>query len=129
MAGAAEKRKTREAELELAFLERLRARLPRDVELLKALGDLYTRTGRYRDGLAVDELLVALCPDDALVWYNLGCSRALLGEADAAIDVLKRAVALGYRDFGFMAEDADLQSLRSDERFQALVRAGGEGAG
>ncbi len=128
MGDGADKRKTREAELELAFLERLRARLPRDVELLKALGDLYTRTGRYRDGLEVDLLLVSLCADDPMVWYNLGCSRALIGEQDAAIEVLTRAVALGYRDLEFMAEDGDLQSLRSDARFQALVRGGAPGA-
>ena len=35
---------------------------------------------------------------------------------------LRRAVELGYRDFTFMKQDRDLDPIRKDPRFRALVR-------
>jgi predicted Zn-dependent protease len=108
--------------VELQFLEGVRRRVGDDPAVLKAVGDLYTRTGRHDEGLAADMKLAALCPDDPLVWYNLGCSLALLGRADESLDALKRAVALGYKDAEWMRSDSDLKSLRGDQRFQSLLR-------
>ena len=35
---------------------------------------------------------------------------------------LRRAVELGYRDFRYMREDHDLDSIRHDPRFRQLLR-------
>ena len=35
---------------------------------------------------------------------------------------LRRAVELGYRDFRYMGEDRDLDSIRHDPRFRQLLR-------
>ncbi len=107
--------------VELGFFESLAARLPSDEAVLKALGDLYTRVGRYEDGLAIDRRLAELCPEDALVWYNLGCSLALLNQREAAMQALKRAVELGYDDVAWMSRDADLKSLREEHGFKTLL--------
>jgi Flp pilus assembly protein TadD len=114
---------------ELRFLERLRSRCPRDVGVLKALGDLYTKAGRIDDGLEIDRFLVRLCPRDDMVWYNLGCSYALLGQEDRALHALGQAVDLGYRDANWMRKDQDLVSLREDPRFAALIKRAKEGQG
>ena len=108
--------------VELGFFEAVAARLPNDDEVLKALGDLYTRVGRYEDGLAVDQRLAELCPDDSLVWYNLACSLALLSRRAPALRALKRSIELGYDDAEWMRQDEDLKSLRDERGFKTLLK-------
>ena len=108
--------------VELDFLEAVAVRLPRDVGVLKALADLYTRVGRYEDGLKMDHKLATLCPAEAQVWYNLACSLALLRQRDAALRSLKKAVTLGYNDYEWMSRDADLKSLREEKGFKSLIQ-------
>jgi len=47
---------------------------------------------------------------------------ALLKQRDNAITTLRKAVELGYRDFEFMRDDHDLDSIRKDPRFGKLLR-------
>lgn len=108
--------------VELDFLERISVRLPQDDDVLKVLGDIYTRVGRFEKGLEIDRRLVALCPDDSMVWYNLGCSLALLDKRDEALKALSRAVTLGYRDHEWMISDNDLRSLREERAFKTLIK-------
>lgn len=108
--------------VEMYFLEKVMRRLPQDVDVLEALGDLYTRAGRYEDGLAVDKKLVQLEPGDETIWYNLGCSLALLSQHEAAIEALKHAVELGYTDHEWMLCDDDLRSLRDHVGFKTLIK-------
>lgn len=108
--------------VEMDFLEKLMARLPQDVDVLEALGDLYTRVGRYEDGLAVDRQLAVLEPDDMTIWYNLGCSLALLNQREPAFQALRRAVELGYSDHEWMKHDRDLDSIREDREFKTLLK-------
>ena len=106
---------------EMSFLEALLRRCPQDIEILKALGDLYTKTSRYEAGLAIDLELSRLCPQEAVVWYNLACSYARLASKDQALAALARAIDLGYRDHGWMRKDADLDSIRQDQRFRKIL--------
>jgi len=107
---------------EMSFLEALARRCPQDVDVLKALGDLYTRIGRYEDGLKTDLELIRLCPRESLVWYNLACSYALLNRAEEALASLERSIVLGYRDARWIREDRDLDSLKKDQRFISLLQ-------
>ena len=107
---------------ETPFLEALARRCPQDVDVLKALGDLYTRTGRYEDGLKTDLELARLCPRDSLAWYNLACSYALLNRVEEALASLERSIVLGYRDARWIREDRDLDSLKKDQRFISLLQ-------
>ena len=38
------------------------------------------------------------------------------------LKTLRRAIELGYRDFRYMKEDHDLDSIRHDPRFRQLMR-------
>jgi len=107
---------------EISFLEAVARRCPQDVDVLKALGDLYTRTGRYEDGLKTDLELAGLCPRESLVWYNLACSYALLNRSEEALASLERSIVLGYRDARWIREDRDLDSLKKDQRFISLLQ-------
>lgn len=106
---------------ELEFLQAVARRLPEDTGVMRALGDLYTRTGAYADGLRVDERLSRLCAEDPVVWYNLACSLALSDRSDDAFDALTRAVELGYSDYESMKKDPDLTALHGDARFESIL--------
>jgi Flp pilus assembly protein TadD len=103
------------------FLEIAVERHPDNVDALAELGQVCTRLGHWERGLAVDRELVRLVPSNPTVHYNLGCSQALLGLTDAALDSLSQAAELGYDDWAFLESDEDLVSLRGDERFRALI--------
>ncbi len=106
---------------EIAFYEDILRRNSDFVEVLMLLGTLYTTNQMYDKGLAVDKRLSQLRADDPIVHYNLACSYALLGRSDEAFDALHEAVGLGYRDEDHLESDADLDSLRSDPRYEELI--------
>jgi len=90
-------------------------------EVLSVLANHYTSEKRYREGLALDRRLARLRPRDPVVFYNLACSYSLVGRLRSALKALKRALALGYRDFSHLMDDEDLDALRHDGRFRSLI--------
>ena len=109
-------------DFELDFYSGILQRQPDYVDVLRVMGNLLTLKGRYTDGLQIDRRLVQLRPHDALAHYNLACSFALLKRPDQALKTLRKSVELGYRDFRYMREDRDLDSIRHDPRFRQLLR-------
>ena len=111
-------------DFEVEFFAKVLAAAPHFAEVLRVQAGNLTTKGRLQDGLAVDKQLVAARPSDPTAHYNLACRYALLKQPDLALVSLRKAVELGYRDFEFMEEDHDLDSIRKDPRFRALVREG-----
>ncbi|MBI3307385.1 MAG: hypothetical protein HYZ84_06255 [Candidatus Omnitrophica bacterium] len=111
---------TNTLDFEITFFERLIKEKPDYLEALIPLAAAYTRKGLYEKGLGVDKTLARLCKKDPVVHYNLACSLALVGQKKQAIQVLKTAIELGYRDFEHLKKDPDLQSLCEDPEFQNL---------
>jgi tetratricopeptide (TPR) repeat protein len=109
-------------DFELDFFGGILQRHEGYVDILRAHGNNLTLKGRYADGLEIDKKLIQLRPNDALAHYNLACSYALLKKPDLALKNLRRAVELGYRDFRYMREDRDLETVRHDPRFRQLLR-------
>jgi tetratricopeptide (TPR) repeat protein len=108
-------------DFEVEFFRGILERHPEYVELLRIHGNNLTRLGRIREGLEIDKRLLHLRPHDPLVHYNLACSHALLKQADPALKALRRALELGYNDFPYLRQDADLDGIRSDPRFRQIV--------
>jgi mannose-6-phosphate isomerase-like protein (cupin superfamily) len=79
--------------------------------------------GRFEEGRAIVEGLIAAAPDFWGVHYNAGCYEALNGNADAAFKHLGRAKALDTEGetAQYFREDSDLDSLRDDPRFEELL--------
>ena len=105
-------------DFETRFYEGLIQKKPDFIEALKLLGELYTKRGLYRQGLAIDERLAHLQPQDPLIFYNLACSYSLLNDTDKALRAIKRAFSYGYNNFDYLEQDQDLINLRNDGRFQ-----------
>jgi tetratricopeptide (TPR) repeat protein len=68
------------------------------------------------------EPLVAAHPQFAGPLYNLACAEALLGETDAALEHLARAVEVHPPYAETAREDDDFASLRDDPRFASIGR-------
>jgi tetratricopeptide (TPR) repeat protein len=111
-----------EADFEIAFCEDILKTDPAHFEAMSLLGDAYTRKGEFQKGLELDLRLSRLCPDNKLVRYNLACSYALTGQKDKAMTCLNKAVELGYRDVEHLRQDHDLDALKTDPRFQTLIK-------
>ena len=75
----------------------------------------------FDEGLELDQRFVELEPDNAVGHYNLACSLALKNRQEDAITTLRTAFEKGYRDFGWMMEDADLKGLHDNPAFSALL--------
>ena len=109
-------------EFELDFFAALLERRPDFVEALKAHAKNLALARRHHEGVQFDRRITRLRPQDALARYNLACSLSLIRQHDDALAELRRAVELGYRDFAFMMQDRDLDAVRRDPRFRALLR-------
>ncbi len=109
-------------DFEISFFEDILRDKPDHIDALIALGDTYTKRGRYKDGLKIDLKLSKLKPDDPTVHYNLACSYSLLHKADLCLKILEKAIRLGYRDFSFMSEDPDLAFIIKDPRYKKLLQ-------
>jgi tetratricopeptide (TPR) repeat protein len=109
-------------DFELEFYGRILEHYADYVDVLRVQGNNLTLKGRYAEGLQIDKRLIHLRPSDPLAHYNLACSYALLKRPEQALKMLRRAVELGYRDFRYLREDRDLDSIRHDPRFRQLLR-------
>jgi Flp pilus assembly protein TadD len=115
------KDKTGDAAFEIVFFESVLRRDPKYAEVVGILGGLYTKVGRVTDGLRMDRRMVKLEPGNSTAHYNLACSLALCRRKAAALKSLKQAAELGYRDFEWMVQDPDLEILKEDPEFVALL--------
>jgi tetratricopeptide (TPR) repeat protein len=112
--------KKKDLKFEIRFFEGISRRDPDFIEALQVLGDAYTQTGQWEKGLGIDQRLARLCPNNALVFYNLACSYSLMKQLDAAFAALGQAVKLGYNDARWLIKDPDLANLRQDNRFDKI---------
>jgi tetratricopeptide (TPR) repeat protein len=109
-------------DFEIAFFAGIINRMPDYADVLRAQSANYSTKGQLKEGLRIDLALADLLPSDPDIRYNLACRYALLQQSDTALEVLDQAVTLGYRDFPFMLQDRDLESLRNDPRFRQMIR-------
>lgn len=106
----------------LPDLEELRGRHPDDewVDLTEAW--CKKRTGDLRGAVTSLERALARDHKSDTAHFNLGCYLALLGERDRAIDEVTLACGINEDCRDFARDDPDLDSLRADPRFRALLR-------
>ena len=71
-------------------------------------------------------MAAAFDPEDPRASYNIACLHAVLGEAETALAMLRRTLALGVspqKRNWMRHHDPDLGDLRGDPRFEAAFAA------
>ena len=61
-------------------------------------------------------------PNDPIIIYNAACFYALIDDKTAAIDYLKKAIDSGFGNYEYIKHDPDLDSLRKEPGFIALIQ-------
>ncbi len=84
-----------------------------------ALAGSYRRLGLETE--ANSHIKVALPRLDAETEYNRACFEAICGNTDQAIELLKLALEMKQTSPEWVRGDPDLDFIRDDPRFQALV--------
>jgi len=96
---------------------------PEDPLLWTNRGIVLARSGRYEEALASCDKALELQPNDESGYYSKACCYALQGDVDLAIENLQQAINLNPPRCRRVAKrDSDFDSIREDERFQALLQ-------
>lgn len=111
-----------QVDFELDFFNAILDKCPEYLEVLRAHAKNLAQVRRHQEGLEFDRRITRLRPQDSLARYNLACCLALTRRDEEAMIELRKAVEMGYRDFAYMRQDRDLDHLRRDPRFKALIR-------
>lgn len=76
---------------------------------------------QYRQAIELINRHLADNPDDANMLYNLACAHCLLGDFDASVEALHRALKAGFNDFAHLRADPDLQALRDHPTYKVIL--------
>ncbi len=109
-------------DFELHFFSTILTGVPDFADVLRVHAQNLSAKGMLKEGLMAEQKLVELRPADPDAHYNLACRYASMKQPDLALRTLRTAVELGYRDFRAMVQDRQLESVRKDPRFRALLR-------
>lgn len=80
------------------------------------------RTGQRDEAMREGTKALESSPGDPVMLYNGACLYANLGDASRAIAALRQAIEAGYWNFGWMRNDPDFESLRSNPEFVELSK-------
>ncbi len=100
---------------------------PEDARARVLLADDYANMGRLEDATREADLAMMLCPDDAMIMYNVACLFCGMGKRTEALEAMKKAWECGYRDNGWARRDPDLAPLLGDPEFDKLFPEVAEG--
>jgi tetratricopeptide (TPR) repeat protein len=95
------------------------------VSAWEAAGDAYPlwADGKYDDAKEILRSVADEHPDAGIVIYNLACVEAILGEADPALEHLRRSIELEERFREYARTDEDFAAVRDRPEFRELVQA------
>jgi tetratricopeptide (TPR) repeat protein len=124
-----------EIPLRQALVKEAPGNISRQIDLMLSL----SRAGEHAEAFKVGQSQLPFARENPQILYNILCGFAICAWAaapgsessgdsglvqqytDAAIETLRRAVELNYRDATALETDPDLASIRSDERFVAIL--------
>jgi mannose-6-phosphate isomerase-like protein (cupin superfamily) len=98
---------------------------PYEVSAWEEAGDAYPlwEDGKHEQAREILSAVAEKHPDAGIVLYNLACVEAILGEAEPAVEHLRRSIELEERFREFARTDEDFDSIRDRHDFSDLVGA------
>jgi TolB-like protein/tetratricopeptide (TPR) repeat protein/tRNA A-37 threonylcarbamoyl transferase component Bud32 len=99
--------------------ERLRVNAA-DSSAIAELAHYHASLGHAKEARQLAAEALKVDPDSAYVHYNAALVNAHLGQPDAALDEIERAIAHGYQR-NLLPRDPGLEPIRGRPRFQALA--------
>jgi tetratricopeptide (TPR) repeat protein len=94
---------------------------PDDIRALYMGANGLVALGQRQKGLAWARRAMEIEPGEPMLLYNLACIYCLADEYDKAVECLQKAIDGGFAHRPWLEQDSDLDPLRDDPRFQALV--------
>jgi len=117
-------RKHDEMKARLSSLELIERHLemnPHDTRALYIGANQLSNVGEREKGLEMAERALGQDENEPIVLYNVACFFAMQGNVDRALELLTGAIERGWGDRAWLETDSDLDALRSDDRFSALL--------
>ncbi|MCH7939884.1 MAG: tetratricopeptide repeat protein, partial [Candidatus Marinimicrobia bacterium] len=94
---------------------------PHDTRALYFGASALVELGKRDEGLSWAKQALEMEPDEPGVLYNVACVYSLAGEIEDAIDCIEKVLGAGLSNRAWVEHDSDLDPLRSNPRFQALL--------
>jgi serine/threonine protein kinase/tetratricopeptide (TPR) repeat protein len=95
---------------------------PSDARAANLLAATYATMGETEKAVDYSDRSLAIDPDDAMLLYNVCCTYTRIGRYDDAIACLERAVDKGFGHREWIDHDPDLEPIRNNPRYQAIMR-------
>jgi serine/threonine protein kinase/Tfp pilus assembly protein PilF len=80
------------------------------------------RAGRIEEGKIKAARAIELSPNDPLMFYNVACFYANVGDTLLALQSLKKALSTGYGFYEWIKRDPDLDSIRNEPEYIELMK-------
>ena len=94
---------------------------PDDARALNIGATIWSNLGETEKALDWAKRSLSIDPEDPQLLYNVACVYAIEGMKEESLQCLEHAIDKGYGHREWVEHDSDLNSLRSDKRFQALL--------
>jgi serine/threonine protein kinase/cytochrome c-type biogenesis protein CcmH/NrfG len=110
--------------LQQGFMRALQRQLesvPEDVRARILLSGCHARFGLQDAAVKELQKAVTLRPDDTNILYNAACTYGLLKMKKEALEMLRRAKAVGFPNLDWAARDPDLACLHDEPEFLQLL--------
>lgn len=96
---------------------------PKNAKAVQLQGYALHAAGKLDEALVLHQRAAGFPETAGVANYNIACVHALKGDEDAAFAALDRSIAAGFAGAEHMDKDPDLDSLRGDARFSAVMDA------
>jgi serine/threonine protein kinase/Flp pilus assembly protein TadD len=108
---------------ELKLLEQHLELNPEDPRACILGAATYANLHESERAIELTQRAMAVDPEDPMLLYNVACTYAQLGKTEEALEALERGVEKGWGDKNWIEHDADLDPIREDPRFKAIVES------
>jgi TolB-like protein/Tfp pilus assembly protein PilF len=83
----------------------------------------YASLGNAERSAYYAQRAMSVDPEDPMMLYNVACAYSILGKSDDCLSALEQAVSKGWSDKDWLEHDSDLDGIRGEAKYLAIVRA------